>query len=99
VGWLIWYGFGCVVGPVLFGRPSYGGRGVSNSQFLVQRDGEAQTGGRNILCDCFASVILVLIFLSLGVWFRRRRSMRRKVEEQQQLQQRNRDIERAQFGL
>lgn len=89
------------IGPVLFGRPSYGGRGIANRQFLVQRDEGSRTpsDSAQILSGCFLYVFLVLLFIFLGMRIRRRTLIRRKSMECEEREQRLRDIERSQFGV
>ncbi|KAH8145897.1 uncharacterized protein LAJ45_10039 [Morchella importuna] len=86
-------------GPVLFGRPSYGGRGVTNRQFLVQRnEGSHRSDSVEILIGCLFYVFLVLLFIFLGMWIRRRTLIRRKSMEWEERQRRLQDVERARYS-
>lgn len=95
----IWLMLCLVIGPVLFGRPSYGGRGVTNRQFLVQRnEGSHRSDSVEILIGCLFYVFLVLLFIFLGMWIRRRTLIRRKSMEWEERQRRLQDVERARYS-
>ncbi|KAI5840541.1 hypothetical protein DFP73DRAFT_633894 [Morchella snyderi] len=92
-------------GPVLFGRPSYGARGIANRQFLVQRDVDAVTaaagGGGQFLLVYVVYMVLSIVLVCIALWACRRRMVARRARPKRggEHQRTAQSVERARFGV